>query len=80
MLKLMLQYFGHLMGRADSLEKIPDAGKDWGQEAKGTTDHEKAGWRHRLDGHESKQTPGESEVQGSPVGCSPRAAELATTE
>ena len=43
MLKLKLQYFGHLMGRADSLEKT-DAGRDWGQE-KGTTD-EMAGWHH----------------------------------
>ena len=32
MLKLKLQYFGYLMWRADSLEKGPDAGKDWGQE------------------------------------------------
>ena len=34
MLKLKLQYFGHLMQRANSLEK-PDAGRDWGQEKKG---------------------------------------------
>ena len=39
-LMLKLQYFGHLMRRTDSLEKTPDAGKDWGQEEKGTTD----GW------------------------------------
>ena len=38
MLKLKLQYFGHLMGRADSLEKDPDTGKDSGQEEKGTTE------------------------------------------
>ena len=37
MLKLKLQYFGHLMQRVDSLEKT-DAGRDWGQEEKGTTD------------------------------------------
>ena len=37
MLKLKLQYFGHLIRRADSLEKT-DAGRDWGQEEKGTTD------------------------------------------
>ena len=36
MVKLKLQYFGHLMGRVDSLEKT-DAGRDWGQEEKGTT-------------------------------------------
>ena len=37
MLKLKLQYFGHLMRRVDSLEK-PDAGRDWGREEKGTTE------------------------------------------
>ena len=51
MLKLKLQYFGHLMRRVDSLEKT-DAGKDWGQEEKGTTEDEMAGWHHRLDGRE----------------------------
>ena len=45
MLKLKLQYFGHLMRRVDSLEKT-DAGKDWGQEEKGTTEDEMAGWHH----------------------------------
>ena len=52
MLKLKLQYFGHLMRRADSLEKNPDAGRDWGQEGKGTTEDEMAGWHHQLDRHE----------------------------
>ena len=42
MLKLKLQYFGHLMQRADSLEKT-DAGRDWGQEEKGATEDEMAG-------------------------------------
>ena len=51
-LRLKLQYFGHLMRRVDSLEKISDAGRDWGQEEKGTTEDEMAGWHHRLDGHE----------------------------
>ena len=51
MLKLKLQYFGHLMRRVDSLEKT-DAGRDWGQEEKGTTEDEMAGWHHRLNGHE----------------------------
>ena len=51
MLKLRLQYFGHLMRRVDSLEKT-DAGRDWGQEEKGTTEDEMAGWHHRLNGHE----------------------------
>ena len=51
MLKLKLQYFGHLMRRVDSLEKT-DAGRDWEQEEKGTTEDEMAGWHHSLDGHE----------------------------
>ena len=51
MLKLKLQYFGHLMGRVDSLGKT-DAERDWGQEEKGTTEDEMAGWYHRLDGHD----------------------------
>ena len=51
MLKLKLQYFGHLMPRVDLLEKT-DAGRDWGQEEKGMTEDEMAGWHHRLDGHE----------------------------
>ena len=53
MLKLKLQYFGHLMRRVDSLEKT-DAGRDWGQEEKGTTEDEMAGWHHGLDGCESE--------------------------
>ena len=52
MLKLKLQYFGHLMRRVDSLEKILMLGGDWGQEEKGATEDERAGWRHRLNGHE----------------------------
>ena len=52
MLKLKLQCFRHLMQRVDSLEKT-GAGRDWGQEEKGTTEDEMAGWHHRLDGHES---------------------------
>ena len=51
-LKLKLQYFGHLMGRTD-IWKDPDAGKDWGQEEKGMTENEMVGWHHRLNGHES---------------------------
>ena len=52
MLKLKLQYFGHLMRRVDSLGKNSDPGRDWGQDGKGTTEDEMAGWHHRLDGHE----------------------------
>ena len=51
MLKLKLQYFGHLLQRVDSLEKA-DAGRDWWQEEKGMTEDEMAGWHHRLDGCE----------------------------
>ena len=47
MLKLKLQYFGHLMQRVDSLEKtLMLGGRDWGQEEKGTTEDEMAGWHH----------------------------------
>ena len=53
MLKLKLQYFGHLMRRVDSLEKT-DAGRVWGQEEKGMTEDEMAGWHHGLNGHESE--------------------------
>ena len=45
MLKLKLQYFGHLMERVGSLEKT-DGGRDWGQEEKRTTEDEMAGWHH----------------------------------
>ena len=45
MLKLTLQYFGHLMQRVDSLDDS-DAGRDWGQEEKGTTEDKMAGWYH----------------------------------
>ena len=52
MLKLKLQYSGHLMRRVDSLGKT-DAGRDCRQE-KGTTEDEMAGWHHRLNEHESE--------------------------
>ena len=50
MLKLKLQYFGHLMGRADSLEKTLMLGKIEGRRKRGRQD-EMVGWHHRLDGH-----------------------------
>ena len=53
MLKLKLQYFGHLMRRVDSLVDS-DAGRDCGLEQKGMTEDEMAGWHHRLDGRESE--------------------------
>ena len=52
MLKLKLQYFGCLMRRTGSFGKDPDAGRDWGQEEKGTTEDEMVGWHHQLNGHE----------------------------
>ena len=58
-------YFGHLMQRVDSLEKDPDAERDWGQEEKGTTKDEMAGWHHRLDRHAFEQAPGVGDGQGS---------------
>ena len=68
MLKLKLQYLGHLMRRVNSLEKT-DAGSDWGQEEKGTTEDEMAGWHHWLDGHEFEWTPGDGDGQGGLVCC-----------
>ena len=49
----------------------PHAGKDWKQEEKGMTEDEMFGWHHRLNGHESEQTPGDGEGQGSLACCSP---------
>ena len=54
MLKLKLQYFGHLMRRVGLIGKDSDARRDWGQEKKGTTEDEMAGWHHGLDGRESE--------------------------
>ena len=65
MLKLKLQYFGHLMGRADSLEKTLMLGKGRRQEEKGLTEDEIVGWHHQFNAHEFEQTPGDSEGQGS---------------
>ena len=52
MLKLKLQYFGHLDAKNWLIWKDPDAGKDWGEEEKGMTEGEMAGWHHRLNGQE----------------------------
>ena len=52
MLKLKLQYFGHLMRRADSLEKTLMLGGTGGGKEKGTTEDEMVGWHHRLNGLE----------------------------
>ena len=63
---LKLQYFDHLMQRADSLEDL-DAGKYWRQE-KGITEDKMVGWHHGLNGLEFEQAPGDSEGQGRPWG------------
>ena len=68
MLKLKLQYFGHLMWGVHSLEKT-DVGRDWGQEEKGTTEDEMAGWHHWLDERASEWTPGVGDGQGGLVCC-----------
>ena len=69
MLKLKLQYFGHLMRTDDSLE-VFDAGKDRGQE-KRASENEMAGQHHPCNEHELGQTPGDGEGQGGLVCCSP---------
>ena len=52
--------------------KDPDAGKDWRQEEKGTTEDETVGWHHLHDGHEFERAPGVGDGQGSLACCSPR--------
>ena len=64
MLKLKLQYFGHLMGRANSLEKTLMLGKDWRQKEKGMTEDKMVGWYHQLNGREFEQALGDDEGQG----------------
>ena len=59
--------------------KDPDAGKDWGQEEKGMTEDEMVGWHHRLNGHESEETPGDGKGQGSLACCSPGGHEESDT-
>ena len=61
--------------------KDSDAGRDWGQEKKGTTEDEMAGWHHQLEGHEFEWTPGVDDGQGGLVCCDSRGCkELDTTE
>ena len=72
MLKLKLQYFGHLMKRTDSLEKDPDAGKDWRQEEKGMTEDEMVGWHHWLNGHKFEQALGVGDGQEDLACYSPK--------
>ena len=67
--KLKLQYFGHLMQRADSLEKTLMLGKIEGR--KRSRQDEMVGWHHQVNEHELRPSPGDSEGQGSLSGCSP---------
>ena len=69
MLKLKLQYFGHLMRRVDSLEKTVMLGGIRGQEEKGPAEDEMAGWHHRLDGYEFEYTPGVGDGQRGLACC-----------
>ena len=62
MLKLKLQYFGHLM-QSWLIGKDSDAGRAWGQEEKGITEDEMAGWHHWLNDRESEWTPGVGDGQ-----------------
>ena len=72
MLKLKLQYFGHLMRRDDSLEKTLMLGKIEGKRRKGWQRmDEMVRQHHRLKGHEYEQTSGDNEEQGSLACCSP---------
>ena len=64
MLKLKFQYFGHMMRIADSLEKTLMLGKIEGRRRRGWL-NEIIGWHHWHNGHDSAQTPGDSEGQGS---------------
>ena len=70
MVKLKLQYSGHLMQRTDSFEKTLMLGKIEGGR-KGTPEDEMDRWHHQLNGHESEQAPGVGDGQGSLVCCSP---------
>ena len=67
MLKPKLQYFGH--AKSWLIGKDSDAGRDWEQEEKGTTEDEMAGWHHWLDGHEFEWTLGIGDGQGGLACC-----------
>ena len=71
MLKLKLQYFGHLLRRADSLEKALMLGKMEGGQEKGMTEDETVGWHHQLNGHEFELALVVGDGQGNLAGCSP---------
>ena len=69
---LKLQYFGHLMRRANSMEKTLMLGNIEGRKRlKGMTEDEMVGWHHQLNGHEFEQALGDGEGNGSLACCSP---------
>ena len=72
MLRLKLQYFGHLMWRANSLGETMMLGKIESKRRRGSTEDEMLGWHHQLNGHEFKQWRMNNEEQGSLVCYSPR--------
>ena len=81
MLKLKLQYFGHLMRRTDSLEKTLMLGKMEGRRRWDTTEDKVVGWHHWLDGHGFGWTPRVGDGQGGLACCGPWGhKELYTTE
>ena len=71
MLQLKLHNFGHLVRKADSLEKTLMLGKIEGRMRRKAREDEMVGWHRQLNGHESEQTLGDSEGQESLVCCSP---------
>ena len=75
MLKLKLQYFGHLMGRTDSLEKSLMLGKIEGRKRRGQQENEMVVWHHPLYGHEFEQALGIGDGQGSLACYSPQGCE-----
>ena len=79
MLKLKLQYFGHLMRRTDSFEKTLMLGKIEGRRKKGMTEDEMVGWHHRLNGHGFGWTPGVGDGQGGLACCSSWGCKVADT-
>ena len=71
-LKLKLQYFGHLVQKADPLERTLMLGRTEGKGEGGAAEDEMSRWHHQLNGPEFEQTLGDNEGQGSLACCSPR--------
>ena len=71
MLKLKRQHFGHLMRRANSLEKTLMLGKIEGRRRRGLTEDEMVGWHHQLNGYELEQFLRVDDEQGGLACCSP---------